>query len=97
MTGISPNFIHSLDAAHMCLVIDRWNGSFGGVHDSFSTHADDVDDLLQLTKEVFIEMYSHDDNYKGIADRILRTNPGITLDSGPLNINAVEESDYFFC
>ena len=97
MTGISPNFIHSLDAAHMCLVIDRWNGSFGGVHDSFSTHADDVDDLLQLTKEVFIEMYAHDDNYRGIADRILRTNPGITLDSGPLNINAVEESDYFFC
>ena len=96
MTGISPNFIHSLDAAHMCLVIDRWNGSFGGVHDSFSTHADDVDDLLQLTKEVFIEMYAHDDNYKGIADRILRTNPGITLDSGPLDIKEVMNSDYFF-
>ena len=97
MTGISPNFIHSLDAAHMCLVIDRWDHAFAGVHDSFSTHADDVDDLLQLTKEVFIEMYAHDDNYRGIADRILRTNPGITLDSGPLNIKEVMNSDYFFC
>ena len=96
MTGISPNFIHSLDAAHMCLVIDRWNRDFAGVHDSFSTHADDVDDLLDLTKQVFIELYAEDDNYKGIADRILRTNPGITLDSGPLDIQEVRNSDYFF-
>ena len=26
MCGVSPNFIHSLDAAHMALVVDKWNG-----------------------------------------------------------------------
>ena len=97
MTGISPNFIHSLDASHMCLVMDRWDRAFGGVHDSFSTYADDVDDLQQLTKDVFIEMYADDDNFQGIADRILTTNPGITIPgSGSLDINEVNNSDYFF-
>ena len=92
----SSGFIHSLDAAHMCLVIDQWNRAFGGVHDSFSTHADDVDDLLQLTKQTFIELYAYDDNYKGIADRIMTDNPGVTLDSGQLDIHEVMNSDYFF-
>ena len=97
MSGISPNFIHSLDASHMCLVLDRWNGAFGGVHDSFSTHANDVDDLQQLTKEVFIEMYADDDNYQGIKNRILtEDDPNLTRSMGDLNIREVMNSDYFF-
>ncbi len=51
MRGVSPNFVHSLDASHMALVIDEWNEDFGAVHDSFSTHSCDVDKLLSLTKK----------------------------------------------
>ena len=57
MCGISPNYIHSMDAAHMALVVDKWNGDFGAVHDSFSTHAPDVELLLGHTKREFIDMY----------------------------------------
>ena len=32
--GISPNFIHSMDASHMSLVIEDWDKTFGAVHDS---------------------------------------------------------------
>ena len=60
MCGMSPNYIHSQDAAHMALVIDTWNNEFGAIHDSFSTHASDVDNLLALTKQTFVEMYDVD-------------------------------------
>ena len=45
-SGISPNFIHSMDAAHMALIIHHWDGDFAAIHDSFSTHACDVASLL---------------------------------------------------
>ena len=96
MSGISPNFIHSLDASHMCMVIDRWDSAFGGVHDSFSTYADDVDELQVLTKQVFIEMYTSENNYADIK-RILQVEEDITLPGlGSLDITEVTNSDYFF-
>ena len=97
MCGISPNFIHSIDASHMCMVVSRWGSAFGGVHDSFSTYADDVDDLQQLTKEVFVEFYTSDNNYKDIQRMILTDD--VELDTpglGSLDIRSVMNSDYFF-
>ena len=99
MSGISPNFIHSLDAAHMCNVIARWDTAFGGVHDSFSTYADDVDDLLELTKDVFIEQYTpvEGNNFKGIKRMLGLEDTEIGNPSlGNLNIERIRESDYFF-
>ena len=97
MSGISPNFIHSMDASHMSLVITRWGGSFGPVHDSFSVHACDVNNLLDIVKDVFIEMYNHENFFKIIEDMILSESPTMTRpDLGELNINEVRESNYFF-
>ena len=80
----------------MTMVIDRWNKAFGGVHDSFSTHADDVDELQDLTKEVFIELYTSDNNYEDIK-RILQITEDITTPGlGSLDITEVMNSDYFF-
>ena len=70
MCGISPNYIHSMDAAHMALVIADWDGDFGAVHDSFSTHASDVELLLRRTKEVFIQMYDHDNFFDVIRKQL---------------------------
>ena len=96
MSGISPNFIHSLDASHMSVVAAGWYSSFGGVHDSFSTYADDVDELQRLTKAVFINMYTSDNNYKDIL-RILQVEEDITLPGlGSLDINEVNNAQYFF-
>ena len=97
MSGISPNFIHSLDATHMCLVLSQWGGAFGGVHDSFSTHADDVDELLSLTKAVFVDMYDSGSNFKDIK-RILQLEdaPITEPNLGSLTISEVINSDYFF-
>ena len=99
MCGISPNFIHSMDASHMSLVIDEWNGTFGAVHDSFSTHACDVDDLLALTKGKFIEMYDVDNFYDYIEDQLITNKTDLDVDQpdrGSLQIREIEDSDYFF-
>ena len=99
MCGISPNFIHSMDASHMALVIDKWKGDFGAVHDSFSTHASDVEDLLDLTKSTFIEMYNQDNFYDYIEDQILTNKESLDIAQpkrGKLDINKIIESDYFF-
>lgn len=50
-SAMSPNFIHSLDAAHMtlsCLDCQKNGIAFASVHDSFWTHPSDVDTLNQV-------------------------------------------------
>jgi DNA-directed RNA polymerase len=94
MCGISPNFIHSQDASHMSLVIAEFDGPFGAVHDSFSTHASDVDELCQLTKDVFVDMYNKPNYFDIIEGRLGATAEQPEL--GDLNIEDVKKSDYFF-
>ena len=99
MCGISPNFIHSMDASHMSLVIDQWDNTFGAVHDSFSTHASDVSDLLDVTKRIFIDMYDVDNFYDYIENEIVTNKDGLDVSQpqrGTLEIKEIEHSDYFF-
>jgi len=97
MCGISPNYIHSMDAAHMALVIADWDGAFGAVHDSFSTHANDVDQLLQRTKDVFIEMYQHDNYFDVIRENLTNNNDDVEQPAlGTLDIGEINDSEYFF-
>lgn len=58
-----PNFIHSLDATHMMLTALKCNEmglTFAAVHDSFWTHAADVDSMNGIIRETFIRMHSED-------------------------------------
>ena len=97
--GISPNVIHSLDASHMAMVIDRWNGEFGAVHDSFSAHACDIDKLVKLTKETFVEMYDTPSFYNYLENEIVSDKRYLDVprpDLGDLKISEVMSSDFFF-
>ena len=62
--GIAPNFIHSLDATHMYLTIlscdKKGIKNFSTVHDSFATHACDIDILVETLKEEFINLTNYD-------------------------------------
>lgn len=61
--GIAPNFIHSLDATHLYLTLlegsKKGINSFATVHDSFATHACDVETLSQTLKEKFIKLMNY--------------------------------------
>ena len=63
LQAFPPNFIHSLDATHMilsALQCDERGLTFSAVHDSFWTHAADVDTLNTLLRDAFIRMHSED-------------------------------------
>lgn len=97
--GISPNFIHSMDAAHMAGVIWAWDKPFGAIHDSYSALACDVEELSQLTRQVFVDIYDHEDPYRAISENILRGEAAIDFDlpeTGQLEVSDVLKSRYFF-
>ncbi|KAI9298954.1 DNA/RNA polymerase [Neoconidiobolus thromboides FSU 785] len=59
-TAFPPNFIHSLDASHMMLTSIKMAEeqlSFASVHDSYWTHACDVDKMNVHIREQFIELH----------------------------------------
>ncbi|KAI5464924.1 hypothetical protein BGZ63DRAFT_421911 [Mariannaea sp. PMI_226] len=63
LQGFPPNFIHSLDASHMLLSAIGCNEhglDFAAVHDSFWTHAADVDTMSQVLRESFIKIHEED-------------------------------------
>ncbi|POY72881.1 putative DNA-directed RNA polymerase [Rhodotorula taiwanensis] len=61
-TAFPPNFIHSLDATHMMMTALACKDkiSFASVHDSYWTHACDVDEMSTVLRDTFIELHSQD-------------------------------------
>ncbi|KXN82382.1 DNA-directed RNA polymerase, mitochondrial [Leucoagaricus sp. SymC.cos] len=62
-SAFPPNYIHSLDATHMILTAleCRKNGlTFASVHDSYWTHAADIDQMSTTIRETFIALHSSD-------------------------------------
>lgn len=61
-----PNFIHSMDATNIVLLIKRVNNEFKfdvvTIHDCFGVHANNVDLLSYLVKESFIGIYGNKDS-----------------------------------
>ena len=63
LQGFPPNFVHSLDATHMllsALKCDQLGLSFAAVHDSFWTHAADIDTMNTVLRDAFIRIHSED-------------------------------------
>ena len=93
--GISPNFVHSLDSAHLCLTINAYQGDILPIHDSFGTHPCDVPELHRTLRETFIQMYSKD-----VFKELFEYN-GLPTDNlpqyGKLDLNVVLESEFMFC
>ncbi|KAI5960747.1 uncharacterized protein KGF55_004317 [Candida pseudojiufengensis] len=61
--AIAPNFIHSLDAAHMFMTCNEANNqkiTFTSIHDSYWTYPNNVEKLSKILREQFVELYSFD-------------------------------------
>jgi len=100
--GAAPNFVHSVDAAHMMLTARRCAAegiTFAGVHDSYWCHPSDMDRLHEILRETFVEIHR-----EPILENLLaewRTNyPGCQFPEippfGTLDITQVLQSPYFF-
>lgn len=63
MAAFPPNFVHSLDATHMllsALATKQAGLTFAAVHDSFWTHACDVDTMSRVLRDAFVTMHTED-------------------------------------
>ena len=81
VAGFPPNFVHSLDATHMLMTAlecakEEDPITFASVHDSYWTHACDIDRLRVILKEQFVKLHSQpilgnlrDDLVERYADR----------------------------
>ncbi|MFM7027801.1 MAG: DNA-directed RNA polymerase [Chakrabartia sp.] len=62
--AVAPNFVHSLDAAHLQAVALRAKREgiqyLAVIHDSFGTHAANTGQLSRILRETFVEQYSDD-------------------------------------
>lgn len=102
--GISPNWIHSMDASHMRATVRRgWREgirSFSLIHDSYGTHAGNAWALAQYLREEFVFMYQGDVLEKFKKELELQLPLGTKLEDlpqkGSLDLTLVLESAFFF-
>lgn len=63
LQAFPPNFIHSLDATHMLLSALECRDlglEFAAVHDSFWTHASDIDSMNRVLRDAFVRIHEED-------------------------------------
>jgi DNA-directed RNA polymerase len=97
-SGLAPNFVHSMDAAHLHLTTREAAregiDALAMIHDDYGTHAADAEKLYRIIREQFVSMYENHDpiaafkaRYPQIAEPPSR---------GTLDIRDVLTSPYFF-
>ena len=104
--GVAPNFVHSLDAAHLQAVALRCQEEgidhLAMIHDSFGTHAADTDRISQVIRDTFVEQYSGDvlgEFYEALKDQLSEEQAEklpVPPVMGSLELNAVREASFAF-
>lgn len=75
-TSIAPNFVHSYDAAHLMLTVVATELELGRqvswamVHDSFGTHAGDVQAMSVILRKEFVRMYEGQFPLEDLAESV---------------------------
>ena len=73
--------------------------SFAGVHDSFWTHAGDVETMNSILRETFYELHSQP-LLSNLRDELQELYPELDIpevpELGELQLDKITEADYFF-
>lgn len=97
VNGIAPNFVHSLDSAHLVRVIKVFGSNIVPIHDSFATYPSDVDEMHRVLRQQFVAMYAESDPLQMLADSTgLEDLPDMPI-RGSLDIQRVLDSEFFMC
>ncbi|EOY31497.1 DNA/RNA polymerases superfamily protein isoform 2 [Theobroma cacao] len=101
-TAFPPNFVHSLDGSHMMMTAVACRDAglhFAGVHDSFWTHACDVEKMNQILREKFVELYSMP-VLENLFESVQTSYPSLVFpplpERGNFDLREVLKSPYFF-
>lgn len=107
VSGIAPNFIHSLDASHLMFSVvkahEQGITAFALVHDSLGTHAGKTQEFFEILRERFHYLYK---NFTPLHTFVSHVKPLIPEDMqdkipeipmlNTLDIDCVLTSDYLF-
>ena len=108
VSGIAPNFIHSLDASHLMFsVVEATKNNinaFALIHDSLGVHAGRTEEFSQIIRNCFHDLYAEHDPLQEITDHLLDQIQDTTLrnkapkmpDKGNFNIDDIKEAIYLF-
>lgn len=105
--GISPNFIHSMDASHLMQTVTAGYKegirSFAMIHDSFGTHAGNSGKFFGIIREEFVRTYVEQDVLAVFASQVSDQLNNENLKKlakipakGSLDVSGVKESLYAF-
>ncbi|XP_031492088.1 DNA-directed RNA polymerase 1B, mitochondrial-like [Nymphaea colorata] len=101
-TAFPPNFVHSLDGSHMmmtAIACKKAGLNFAGVHDSYWTHACDVDKMNRILREKFVELYEQP-ILESLLEGFEKSFPNLQFpplpDRGNFDLKEVLQSTYFF-
>lgn len=107
-SGIVPNFVHSIDATHLVMTVNKTEGlDLGIIHDDFGTHAGDTEEFSKIIREAMYELYTGEnpllsyakqrkiDVYYEDEELPRKTTPTLPRD-GKYNIEEIMEAKYFF-
>ena len=102
--GLSPNYIHSLDATHLMMTINGLKqvgiNDVITVHDSFATHANDVGKMSKVLRKAFVALHK-----KEILEELteffyesfeVEKKDIPYVDEEGFNLEDIMESEYFF-
>jgi hypothetical protein len=106
-SAITANFIHSLDAAHLVItmnkLLDEGVGRFGCVHDSYVALASDMGLLSRLTRWAFVELHQgnvmetfFETSCAGLPEEIRERLRGSMPLQGGLNLAHVPDAPFLF-
>jgi DNA-directed RNA polymerase len=97
-SSISPNVIHSLDAAHIRMVAvaasQEQVHSLALIHDSFGCHAADAGRFFNIIREEFVKLYTQD-----VAEMLNAELSGGMVElplMGNLDLEGIIDTDYSF-
>lgn len=104
--AVSPNWVHSLDSSHchstVAACVSKGVTAFAMVHDSYGTHACDMDVMAEVLRKEFIKMYSGNlmadllqqvklQVRQEVAEKLPAPPP-----QGQFDLSAIANSGYFF-
>jgi DNA-directed RNA polymerase len=95
--GVVPNFVHSMDSAHLCMTINDFDGSILPIHDSFATHPSDVDSMHVSLRRTFVDMYKQFSITELLDFNDVDQEEFVVPSQGNLDLEVINNAPFMFC
>lgn len=102
--AVAPNFIHSMDAAHLQLTLNRSYDAgirhFAMIHDSYGCPMAQAQQMYDIVRQAFVDMYTDNDvleQFKECVDDLTDKQLPDPPAKGDFDLSVVKDSKYIFC